>query len=295
MINKLKQWIKNQLRFIVRSEIEELKKKLSIEFSHLYFEYRWKEIEKDKSITKIVYNLKDDIFINLYKDSYLSYPIFAQQFEKETIEFISSNLSAGDCFIDIGANIGFFSLIAADMVENNGVVISFEPTETTYNKLRENVVLNNFENTQCFNLALSDFDGTSTFNVSLDGHDAFNSFSLPHHGEHYIEQEIEVKKLDNYYSLIQPYKNKILIKVDVEGWEYSVIKGAEKILSDLDPVLILEFNDENTIHSSKKCTDLYALLNTYGYKLYSLNDHSLIPKKNEGYFTYQNLIAKKNF
>ena len=293
MLKKIKKWINNHLRVMVRAEVEEFKKSLPTEYGRLFYEYRWKEIENDKSILKVVYHLRNNIFINLYKDSYLSSPIFGGQFEKEVIDFIDANLSAGDCFIDIGANIGFFSLITADIVKNNGVVMAFEPTLGTYNKLSENIELNNFKNVIAHNTGLSDFNGISSFNVSLDGHDAFNSFSLPTHGEQYIKQEIKVETLDNYYTTIKSYKN-ILIKIDVEGWEYSVIKGAEKILRELNPVLILEFNDENTGQSEKKCTDLYALLNEYGYKLYSLHENTLVPQVNQPYFNYQNLVAKKD-
>lgn len=278
---------------MIRSEVEEIKKSLSAEYGRLFYEYRWKEIENDLSIVKVVYKLRNNISINLYKDSYLSSPIFSGQFEKEVTDFIDANLSAGDCFVDIGANIGFFSLLTADIVKNDGKVIAFEPTLGTYNKLTENIKLNNFKNVTPNNIGLSDFNGTTSFNVSLDGHDAFNSFSLPKHGEQYIKQEIKVEPLDNYYDAVKAYKN-ILIKIDVEGWEYSVIKGAEKILRELNPVLILEFNDENTGQAEKKCTDLYSLLNEYGYKLYSLHENALVPQKNQPYFSYQNLVAKKD-
>jgi len=293
MLKWFKNKLKNQLRFFLSSEIQVIKKELRAEYKKVYFELRWQEILNDKSINKTTHFIDKNIFINLYKNNYLSYVIFSGQFEEDTTAFIKANLNSGDCFIDVGANIGFFSLLTSPIVAADGLVLSIEPTTDTFIKLDENIHQNGLLNVKHHKIALSDYEGTASFNVSMDGHDAFNSFSKPQYGSEYESETVEVKMLDSFYNNIETYKDRILIKVDVEGWEYNVIKGAEKILRELNPVIIIEFNDENTKNSPFKCRDVYTLFQSYGYDLFSLNNGQLVFKENEDHFNYQNLIAKK--
>lgn len=284
--------LKKRLAFFLRNEFREIyRNEFEQEFKKRYNEQKWEDFVQNESIKKIPYPLNKKVSINLYKENYLSRLIFLEEFELEIVDFIRQNLNAGDCFIDVGANIGFFTLLAADLISADGLVLAFEPTPDTYEKLSENINLNGFTNTLKHKTALSDFNGTSVFNVSVEGYDAFNSFSTPVHGNEYKKEEIEVQALDNFYTLIEAYKDRILVKIDVEGWEYNVIKGAKEILTTLNPVLILEFNDENTNSSPQKCSDLYRLLESYGYELFKLSNNQLVHKKNEAYFNYQNLIA----
>jgi FkbM family methyltransferase len=294
MLNWLKAQVKNRLKFFFKHELNELiTSELQTEFKYIYRQLRWEEFIQTKSALFIPYALNNKVYINLYKGHHLSHPIYFDQFEKEVVDFLNANISTGSCFIDIGANIGFFTLLTSNLVAESGMVLAFEPTPETYKRLTENIELNNFANVYPNNVAVSDYEGVAKFNISLDGNDVFNSFSTPTHGESYTEKEVDVKCLDSFYEKIKSYKDKIFIKIDVEGWEYNVIKGAEKILTTLNPVLIIEFNDENTQYAPHKCKDLYSLLKTYSYELFIINNGNLIAKENEEYFSYQNLIAKK--
>lgn len=294
IIKWLKLKLKNKLKFFFEAELRlTIENELRSEFKKIYFDLRWEEFINDKSCHKMVYSLNKEIAINLYKDNYLSHLIYFNQFEAETVDFLNSNLKKGYSFIDIGANIGYFTLLAANILSNNGMVLSFEPTKETYSRLSENIIYNDYKNIEAFDCAISDYNGSANFNVSSDGHDAFNSFSLPFEGI-YTQEIVEVKTLDSFYQKLEKFKNKICIKIDVEGWEYNAIKGAKRILTELDPILIIEFNDANTKNSPFKCKDVYSLLSSYGYKMYALVDNKLIPKENEDYFDYQNLVAQKS-
>ena len=135
------------------------------------------------------YNLYDYAKINLYKDSVLSRLIW-NKFEKDETDYMCKVLKKGDIFIDVGSNIGLFSLIASKIVGDKGKVICFEPSPLTYTRLKENVTINNFNNLDVRNLGLSDSIGELTFYVSNNGYDAWNSFSpsadnklvILHHG-----------------------------------------------------------------------------------------------------------------
>jgi FkbM family methyltransferase len=79
--------------------------------------------------------------------------IYEEVFENDELTFLERYLKEGDVFIDVGANIGIFSLVAAKMVGATGKVISFEPTLSTFQRLNENIILNNFTNILPINAA----------------------------------------------------------------------------------------------------------------------------------------------
>src|SRR5689334_23701966 len=92
-------------------------------------DFSWKNLFKNGQ-QKALFNLDDDIRINLYQDSILSKLIF-QGFEENETLFLKKFLKEGDIFFDIGANIGLHTLIAADILKNSGHVYTFEPTPDT--------------------------------------------------------------------------------------------------------------------------------------------------------------------
>jgi len=95
-------------------------------------------------------NIGEDIFMYCYTDSIVAQLIFKETFEQEELLFLKRFLKSKDTFIDIGANIGLFSLLAARFADTEGHVIAFEPTSTTYQRLQENIQLNGLKNIQAF-------------------------------------------------------------------------------------------------------------------------------------------------
>jgi FkbM family methyltransferase len=150
----------------------------------------------------------------------------------------------GNVFIDIGANVGFFSLTASNTFNR---VLSFEPTPITLNSLRDNIKLNGFKNIDVFDCALSEKLGSIKLNVNpLNiGGNSLESFS-----KEIIEQsrrddwesfDVEVSTLDNI--LINqdiPIGTIDLIKIDIEGHEVSAIKGAKNTISSHKPLIYAE-------------------------------------------------------
>ena len=122
---------------------------------------------------KFIFKLRHNISIYLYNDSVLARLIY-EGFEKNEIDYIEKNLNNGDIFVDIGANIGLFSLIASQLVGEKGKVISFEPSPITFNRLQENINLNNFSNIEIVNKGISDNVGNLSINLYEEGFDAFN-------------------------------------------------------------------------------------------------------------------------
>ena len=118
-----------------------------------------------------LFKIDENLEMKLFRDSVLSKLIY-KGFEVDETSFVKLLLNEGDVFVDIGANVGLFSLIASQKVGASGMVISFEPTPVTFERLQENINLNHLKNIDARRVALSDQAGSMDFYISENGHDA---------------------------------------------------------------------------------------------------------------------------
>lgn len=233
--------------------------------------------------------------IRLYKDSKFSSFSLLNEFETSEKEFVKLFLSKGDIFIDAGANIGIFTLIASKIVGNKGKIFSIEPTKTTFERLMEHIELNQFENIIPLNIALSNKKGIAILKKDLSGYDAWNSLARPTKGNIIVDEKVFTSTLDeivNEHNL----DNIKLIKIDVEGWEIPVLLGGKKLLtSEISPVLLVEFTSKNAVNAGYSCVELFNTGIKYGYKWFEFNhlDMKLSILSNANEFEYKNLIALK--
>ncbi len=239
----------------------------------------------------IQFDINEKVKIKLFRDSKLCELIYFG-FEKQEQLFVASVLNEGDYFIDIGANIGLFTLIAANIVGPNGRVIAFEPTPKTFSRLLENIELNQFKNIDAYNIGLSDFPKKLTFNISSNGYDAWNSFATSDFSILNEQIMVDVSTLD--FELTKYDKSKIkLVKIDVEGWEKFVLKGGVEFIKNYSPQLLIEFTEENTFAAGYMVQEVYDLMVELGYKWYSIQETALVPAQKQLHYPYENLVAKK--
>ena len=236
------------------------------------------------------------IRMRLHFDSELARLIYCDDFEGNERRFLKAFLRAGDVFVDVGANIGLFSLIAADRVGTLGTVYAFEPCRKTFQRLVENTELNHFRNIQCFRLALSDERGESPFYASEDGFDAWNSFAPPIQGKSFSKEMIPCETWDRFAHTHDLVGRVTMMKIDVEGWESRVLKGARESFSREDaPLLQVEFTDKTAASAGSSCMELYHTLRDFGYHLFTYNPRrrELIHEPLCDRYPYVNLIAAK--
>jgi len=163
-------------------------------------------------------------------------------YEKETAYFIFRCLKKGDCFIDVGASQGFFTLFASRLVGDNGLVISVEPGEDNLLGLNKNIKLNNLTNCIVYDYVLSNIKNKNKFYLNLDN------------GSHTLwdltEWKSNIKSIENpnfkyvetftIDKIVESNKRKInIIKIDTEGAESLILKGANTLLSNDKTLLIL--------------------------------------------------------
>ena len=242
--------------------------------------------------------ISDKLTIRLFKYANLSQELYCYGFEETEIIFFKKYLSAGDIVIDIGANIGLFTLIASERVLPNGKVFSFEPSPQTYAWLAENIEANSLSNVSAFKSALSDRDGVIDFYISSQGFDAFNSIIKPSKGKDYIKESVPTLTLDSFIKNANLEGGINLIKIDVEGFEIPLLSGAMHLLSsNKAPDMIVEFTESNAKNANTTCAQLYSKISSFGYELYQYDaKRNILVKEPAGqsYLNYKNLIATKN-
>ncbi len=186
-------------------------------------------------------------------------------YEKGILCFLQSNLKKGDCFIDVGANIGLMSIFASKCVGNEGQVVAFEAHPKTAELLKENIELNQLMNIQVCQYALGSEEGKTKIydNWQINRGGA----SLIVKTEDSVAFDIEIHRLD---SVLSTHFHPKMIKIDVEGFELEVLKGACETIKKFLPILIVEFSEmrENVHDSGAQLLEIIKSLGNYRfYKL----------------------------
>lgn len=196
-----------------------------------------------KRLLKINNTISFDGFrMVLDENSYMDLSLFKQylrygEYEKEITHYLRNSLNPGETFVDVGANSGYYSLLASGIVGEQGMVLAFEPYKETFRRLIKNIQLNEANNVKAFNMALSSYDGRGTLNISRSS-DGLNSLKTIPLVEDSIE--IEVKKFDSVFTF---KRNVDVIKIDAEGSELDIIKGAsDSITNNKGIKIIFEIN-----------------------------------------------------
>lgn len=171
-------------------------------------------------------------------------------YEPEITLALMRILHPGDCFVDVGANVGFFTVIAARLVGEEGCVYAFEPETANFNRLKENIVLNDLTNVMPYQAAVGDRDGETELYINSDndgghalwdpGAHSFNRLSR----ETVIKQSTPLVKLDTVLMTdFETASTVKAIKIDAEGYEQHVLQGTiETILQQHIPFVFAEIN-----------------------------------------------------
>ena len=184
-------------------------------------------------------NLKIDLDI---RESLERKICFEKKYEEERLIYLIQKIKTHqlNIFIDVGANIGLYSLRVAKNIPNINQVISFEPLLETFNKLKKNIIKNNLEKKiDIYNYGLSAQSKKLFGLLRKEG-------SLKHAAGFNIHEEgkikLTVKKFDDIYKFD---KQKIAIKCDIEGHELEAFKGMSELLSNNSCFLQIEIWEQN--------------------------------------------------
>lgn len=212
---------------------------------------------------------------------------FFQKYEEEESAYFKQNIRATDTCVDVGANIGYYTLLFSKSAKN-GRVHSFEPVPLNYQLLTTNLVLNNVENVvlnpQAVGAGRKDVD----FIVAQDG--AYSS--LAETGRKAVAQRIKVAmiSLDEYCDAKHISQVDIL-KVDVEGAEEAVIEGAEGLLRNSPPRLImLELYEPMLRILGSNIKQIVNRMRGFGYAAFVCREGAAVPFAEEHYNKFPNVF-----
>lgn len=165
---------------------------------------------------------------------------------------------------DIGANVGFYSILAAHLVGEEGKVYAFEPLNRNIEFIRRHALLNEMENIEAFEAAVSDQSGEAFFDLGV-------SIATGHLSET-GSIKVPLVRLDDLVSTgdILPAD---IMKVDVEGAEYAALQGAQKLIEDHRPTIFLDTHGRDVHDLTIK------LLASYGYQFEILDNRPLAAAK----------------
>ncbi len=181
--------------------------------------------------------------------------------DPQEIQFLSKNLKRGEVAVDIGCHKGAYLYWMKRAVGAKGRVWGFEPQRKLYDYLQEHV--GHKPGITIEHLGVSDQPGELSLQVPISkrGTSPGASFSAPNLGESRVEQ-VQVVTLDNYFAeLDQPIR---FLKIDVEGHELSVLKGAQQILSQHHPTILMECENRHLAQGS--VADVFGYLLDLGYQ-----------------------------
>ncbi len=201
--------------------------------------------------------------------SYLTHLLYwekPEQFEYTSI-FLDL-IKRVDSFFDVGANIGYYSLLAAH-VNPSVEITAFEPSRGPLHFLKANIALNGFTTINVEPVALNDTNGEITFFEASSKKYAYLEHNLAGDGntgsirsDRFVENTVLAIRPDDYVRDAE-INNIDLIKIDTEGTEHSILRSADRILSEFRPIVICETLFD-TIES-----ELDDLFSGYGYEFYN--------------------------
>jgi FkbM family methyltransferase len=191
---------------------------------------------------------------------------------------VNDALRAGDACVDIGANIGFLSLIMAAKVGASGHVRAFEPNPPVFARLQAHMERNALAHVRCVHAALADSPGELTLKV-LRGNLGLATLRDIGSGETkqvLREEKVQVRVgddeladlVDDHARGVRPLR---LVKIDVEGFECRVLAGLRRTLREAKPIVVTEAVDEHLRAAGSSLAELKGMMRSAGYRGWHLH------------------------
>lgn len=211
-------------------------------------------------------------------------------YDKKGSTIIKNSLKKGDVFIDVGAHIGYFSLLAASKIGDEGHVFAFEPAPANFHFLLKNIELNGFKNIEAFRQAVLEKKRKTNLyfsDTNTGDHRVFDS------GDNRKFIKVDTISLDDFFD--KRDKKIDFIKIDVQGSETEVLKGMTGILKKKSLKMFVEFWPYGITANGDDPRELLVLLFENEFKIVSpvLKTGDLLKRYTPENQKYENLYCIK--
>jgi len=212
----------------------------------------------------------DEGLINIDTSSFIEYEILFRGYYQPTLsELIKRSVRLGNVCLDVGANVGAYTLLMAFAAGKDGRIVALEPHPDIAARLRANIALNNLDNVDVIEAALSDEDGKATFYVH--GNDAFNRGGSGLTSSEVASKPIEVAAVTGASLEKTADIGRLdFIKIDVEGSEMMALRELSELIGRHRPYLIFEHQKTLWYKSGSTIEEALELLSPNDYDLYTL-------------------------
>jgi FkbM family methyltransferase len=202
--------------------------------------------------------------IELDLSDYIQRSMYLKVFEPHESRFVKNYLKPGMTFVDVGANVGHYTLMAAALVGPKGKVFAFEPSPYAYSQLAKTIKKNGLAQVFLIEAGLSDRPDRLQLYVPKAEVGNHNSTLIP--VADFLPIEVSVERLDTYLTE-QKINHVDLLKIDVEGFEPNVFRGAGSYITEGKIAAILcEFNQFWLQANQSSSRQLYQFLVQQGYR-----------------------------
>jgi len=225
-------------------------------------------------LTQIPLLLPDRSFLVSYYGAKLNIPLFSHPisidmalgvYEYRKTRLFHQLVKEGMIAVDIGACAGNYSILIAKLMHDRGKVLAFEPDPDNCRGLEDNIRVNKFKSIEVHQCALADREGTATFYPG-GGLGSLVHQPSPRHAGFQLEPiAVRIRKLDDVLDELN-IRQVDIIKIDVEGSDILVLRGAERTLRNNCVHLLMDVD----VSSNAERIELYRLLDSLGYEIYRI-------------------------
>jgi len=205
-------------------------------------------------------------------DHYIFFNYFDHSLERFFDEAKTANV-----ILDIGANIGWTALRFASK-NPKATIIAFEPHPITFKRAQNNFGRNNFSNITCLNIGLGERASTLKIYELMDNNSGMNRIVLEELDRPF--KEVKIERLDDVLEN-RNIHHVDMIKMDVEGFEGFVLKGASKILTNSNAKILMETDDAFLKNNGNSARELIDILKGYGYQTFYRSDKKCFIQAND--------------
>ena len=240
-----------------------------------WWKYLLLEKSKSNETKTVIMDWINGLRLRIYPGNEVFRSIFVRGiYDPSLVTVINKLLPSEGVFIDVGANMGYCSLLMSKTVGEDGKVFAIEPSERDFLRLVDNVSLNKLDNVNVYRLAISNKSGIAKISIAPEERSALNTLgeAFSNKGiEELRTEEVSSTTLDKFVE--QEEINRIdVIKMDIEGSEFKALKGARNSIEKYRPTLIVGSNRNSLGANGSSIEEVLRALKELRYKVYYLKE-----------------------